>query len=176
MGRALELGLWECFHGLSCQAEIFLGGNLEVDRRAGDYGDGMTNFCKGCHNGPGWDNTMHKANVVLRSSEIANYNNYVIATTAGDHTGYTALVPFERGAAATLAAGNSDPADTSSKVMCLSCHRAHFSPFKNAFRWDYEATLMDEGRAENVQTKAYYGRDFTGTHQRNLCNKCHNQG
>jgi len=127
----------------------------------------------------------------LGGTIAGNYNSYVatgqpLAGSAG--TAYLALVPFERGTAdrTTL-----DPTSTtgpagSSNVMCLTCHRAHASAFKNAGRWDFTTELLAESHplatdggidGDDVAAK-YYGRDIEtdfGPGQRSLCNKCHVQ-
>jgi hypothetical protein len=65
--------------------------------------------------------------------------------------------------------------------MCLSCHRAHASPFADAGRWDFTATFVatdshpragDGGASALDIANRYYGYSFVSG-QRSLCNKCH---
>ena len=76
------------------------------------------------------------------------------------------------------------------QVMCLTCHRAHATPFKDATRWDMAADFLvdshpaiagtdslgnpifDGGATQDDIDNMYYGYSFTND-QRSLCNKCH---
>jgi hypothetical protein len=165
----------------------------ETDASHPAYGQGMSEWCAGCHGDYTGDNTKHPAanSEALGSDKADTYNSYV---ATGDFTGvqataYTPLVPFERQetdkvallAAATSTAG---PDSLNDNVMCLTCHRAHASAFNNITRWDMEHELLAEGfpTAANlvamgaVPLADYYGRDIAtefGDYQRSLCNKCH---
>jgi hypothetical protein len=77
-------------------------------------------------------------------------------------------------------------ADSSSNVMCLSCHRAHVSAFPNAGRWDFETEFLvdshpkdsDAGAVAGDELASYYGEVIATRYnpgQRSLCNKCHIQ-
>jgi hypothetical protein len=171
-------------------------GTAETNSAHTDYGSGMSEWCANCHTA--FINTNVGSHVHpagngddLGGTIAGNYNSYVatgqpLAGSAG--TAYLALVPFERGTAdrTTL-----DPTSTtgpagSSNVMCLTCHRAHASAFKNAGRWDFTTELLAESHplatdggidGDDVAAK-YYGRDIEtdfGPGQRSLCNKCHVQ-
>ncbi len=99
------------------------------------------------------------------------------------------LVPFELqetdSAALLLRSVSTEGPDSSSNVMCLTCHRAHASAFNNITRWDTEEELLIDSLPGATQlgtmgvtdvTAPYYGRDITtvfGAYQRSLCNKCH---
>lgn len=176
------------------------------------YGDGMSLWCANCHQGfytQSPSGGMHPTDVAVPGV----YNSYV---ATGNYTGdiataYDPLVPVERGDA-TASADLADPTDAATagvgidgteQVMCLSCHRAHASPFDNALRWDYStsefiaeswntltgtgAVLPDPAVAamyykhgEVVDVAAFdpAATPFTngyGEYQRSLCNKCHVQ-
>ena len=113
----------------------------------GAYGgnpQGISDFCAGCHNdyhswpaggspngGNGSPWLRHPAGIELPDSgEYAAY------------TSYDPGVPVARKDANTLS-GYSGPSNIvepgTDKVMCLSCHRAHGSPYKDMLRWDYNA-------------------------------------
>jgi hypothetical protein len=72
--------------------------------------------------------------------------------------------------------------DTTSNVMCLSCHRAHASAFPAMLRFNLGfiaeagAYMGISGIATTPQSNAaYYNKpvgDFA-VDQRGLCNKCH---
>jgi hypothetical protein len=173
------------------------------------YGQGMSQWCGNCH-GAFYDtayasNTAghgHPTNVTLGGAEptiLTNYNAYV---KTGDMTGdagvtkggYSSLVPVEMGtnsyatlksaATNTLHGGSNPGADANSKVVCLSCHRAHAGGFESMTRFYVAGTITDtagqytlaSGQTSTAQVQAaYYDRPNTvfATYQRTLCNKCH---
>ncbi len=175
------------------------------DGASTQYGSGMSGWCANCHGGfysQSASSHMHPTDVAIP----ATYNSYV---ATGNYTGdvstaYDPLVPFERGVT-TASSDLPDPTDAatagvgvdgSSKVMCLSCHRAHASAFGNALRWDQTEAFIAEtwislGSNVPATAAAYYkhgtvvdvadpgtGSPFTdgyGEYQRSLCNKCHVQ-
>ncbi|RJX24388.1 MAG: hypothetical protein C4563_00375 [Desulfobulbus sp.] len=65
---------------------------------------------------------------LLATTEYAGYNAYRIETPVGTAT-----------PAGTIDVGAAD----SRIVLCVSCHRAHGSPYADALRWDY--SLMETG-------------------------------
>jgi hypothetical protein len=186
------------------------------------YGAGSTaghvtwgNWCATCH--PGMHSTsgtssnyVHPVDRALGSDiggSIGIYGQYV---KSGDLTGalassFLSLVPFAEnsGDYAVLAthAKNNDSQlagpGTTDTVMCLSCHRAHASGFKDMLRFDYgyeftvlngqyvgsdnpvvtgtRASLQYRGRTNAEWQAAFYDRPATkfATFQRVLCNKCH---
>jgi len=105
--------------------------------RAGQaWGDivSMSQFCAECHGnfhasagvgGPGtW--LRHPTDVALPA-----YTNY---------TAYTPQIPAARTAIASgtaQASGLVTPGSNADVVVCLSCHRAHASPYPDMLRWDY---------------------------------------
>ncbi len=170
------------------------------------YGSGMSGWCANCHGGfyANSASQMHPTDVSVPTV----YNSYVATGNfTGDiATAYDPLVPIERGVT-TGSWDLPDPTDQatagvgvdgSSKVMCLSCHRAHASPFENALRWDYntsefiaESWMYKDSNVDLATAAPYYkhgtvidvadpgsGNPFTdgyGEYQRSLCNKCHVQ-
>ena len=97
---------------------------------ASDKVNTMTGYCVGCHgefhtqlNGTDW--IRHPSDAVLPSS--------------GEYTAYTAYdpnVPVARPDLAAITATGS-VANNEDMVMCLSCHRAHGSPYDDMLRWNY---------------------------------------
>jgi hypothetical protein len=111
----------------------------QVSGNYGFYGLGntVTAFCTGCHGdfhvrqGSQSPWLRHPSDAILPvSGEYANY------------TVYNCIVPVAR---PTLP---SDPSPTvtpgTDMVMCLSCHRAHASPFFKMMRWDYKSTNLSD--------------------------------
>jgi len=168
----------------------------ESDASHVDYGSGMSEWCANCHNGI--LNSEHKSgsglfehpagNNAYLDSAVSRYNSYI---KTGDFSGvqataYLALVPFERGVydPAQLNPTSTEGPDNTSRIMCLTCHRAHASAFQYAGRWDFGAELVadshpaagDGGVSGTDPYYSYYGRDMVsefGASQRNLCEKCH---
>lgn len=171
--------------GTSRRTVIGESGEVADDNHTA-YQSDMSQWCGNCH----WDVTnpasygdKHPADRPLGSTIATTYNGYIstdIPTGGNQETAFWEIAPFE------------DPANTtsstagptgSSKVMCLTCHRAHASAFPNIGRWYFAATFMNEdshpqlgdgdATADDV-TNSYYGRIFDDS-QRSLCNKCHVQ-
>jgi hypothetical protein len=154
------------------------------------FGSGMSEWCANCH--AGFYNAIgkHVAGNVAGAALgglASNYNAYVETgdLTGNSATSYLEIVPFETGAtdSAALAATDSTQGPTAnSNVMCLTCHRAHASPFPNMARWYFDDTLMEEAHpltgdggasADDIANK-WYGRTISAE-QRSFCNKCHVQ-
>lgn len=159
------------------------------------YGSGMSEWCANCHGtfhstaGSSGTYTVHPvgAGAKLDKAEIAAlYNNYK------QGKGLDKLVPFEFGTATPRSdlSGKlaiEQQAETTSNVMCLSCHRAHASGFESMLRWKKGTTdtpfLTDAAGAyvapdgmSNLQVNAAYYNTLPssfGPNQRSLCNKCH---
>jgi hypothetical protein len=113
-------------------------------------GGTISGLCAECHgdfHGPGtagedigtsspW--LRHPTDVVLPSSgEYANYNPD--GAVAGE---YSLEAPIARQSIPTLASSSTVTPGTD-VVMCLSCHRAHATPYEDMLRWDY--TQMEAG-------------------------------
>ncbi len=137
------------------------------------YRAGMSEWCANCHGEfahPGLTH-RHPSGVPLGTDIAATYNAYAgsdnpLGGTAA--TAYLPQVPFEDPSAATRSAAG--PA-ASSRVMCLSCHRAHGSSAPDAMRWDPNVTFL----AEDGLVSGSYALPSPYAHpaQRSLCNKCH---
>jgi len=165
----------------------------EVDDHHVAYGANMGEWCASCHGD--YINDSHKhpsGNGEHLNGEGTNYNMYVATGDLSNDvaTSYLALVPFELQetdpAVLVLRSESTEGPDSSSNVMCLTCHRAHASAFNNITRWDTETELLVDslpGATElaamgAIPDSAYYGRDIGtefGDYQRGLCNKCHIQ-
>ncbi|RJP72412.1 MAG: hypothetical protein C4532_06030 [Candidatus Abyssobacteria bacterium SURF_17] len=143
------------------------------------YVSGMSDWCANCHSGMHSGMTaslVHPTDETLGSDLSVNYNAYVTTSdmTSGAYaTSYLPLIPFEDAANTTTSTTGTTAA---SKVMCLTCHRAHASPYPDAGRWDFAATLLEESHpvGEPYLTQ-YDGAPLDMLNQRSLCNKCHMQ-
>ncbi len=164
------------------------GRNPVNDKEHTAFGSGMSQWCANCHTDFLLGNEMHPVDESLRTTISDNYNEYVSTDvlTGDQATAYWEFVPFETNQAlADLDVTSTVGPGASSKVMCLSCHRAHASAFPDAGRWDFGATLLltdshpqsgDGNLGVDDEKNSYYGRKgkFTAE-QRSLCNKCHQQ-
>ncbi len=96
---------------------------------------GISDFCNGCHQGYHsyvCYNTNHSSSGWLRHP--AGDSNIPASGEFLDYTLYDPLVPVSR---QTLSGVSGAVTPGSDRVMCLSCHRAHGSPYPDMLRWDY---------------------------------------
>lgn len=154
-------------------------GERESDANHTAYRTGMSQWCANCH-GLYHDGDLatfqHPVDRPLGPEIAARYNDY-----AGDDlqrggisgSSYRASVPFETGSAATGPRSTRGPSSTS-KVMCLTCHRAHASSAPAAGRWDFNVALLSD---DGVVSRSYAIPDrYTSPAQGTLCAKCHVAG
>ncbi len=181
------------------------------------YGQNVSQWCGNCHgtiHANGQARLIHPTGSALDVMQINNYNAYVYSgnLTGTFATAYWSMVPVEReiplaqlSTLATYASSPTQPANlatsqnganSSSQVVCLSCHRAHASAWPAGTRWNNNGEFLvvagqypgiDAPTAEGQSGQynlgynqaqvqaAFYGRPATvfATYQRSLCNKCH---
>lgn len=109
---------------------------------AGFYnlGSTMTAYCCGCHggfhdeeNGGGaW--IRHPSDAVIPAE--GEYVNYTV---------YDPLTPVARPDLDGWIAASATVTPSEDLVMCLSCHRAHGSPYPDMLRWDYNSQVAGGG-------------------------------
>ena len=97
-------------------------------------GNTMTAYCTGCH---GNFHTQLDGN----NDWIRHPSDAVLPDT-GEYAAYTVYDPIAPVARPSLTAIASPDlvANNSDMVMCLSCHRAHGSPYDDLLRWQYNGT------------------------------------
>ena len=107
----------------------------------------MTGFCCGCHgnfhveqSGGAW--IRHPSDAV-----IPDRDEYADAYgAAGSGTGvYNPQVPVARDELTGWPGPSAAVTLDSDMVMCLSCHRAHGSPYPDMLRWDYDTMSAGGG-------------------------------
>ena len=168
---------------------ILGGGGNETNSDHTIYKSGMSEWCANCHTNFHSDNTtnfVHPTGENLGSTVAAAYNAYISSDqiTGGDAaTSYWGLVPFEDVQVDLVTADPTNATagpDGNDQVMCLTCHRAHASPFQDAARWDMAQTFLIEshpmvgdGNATQADIDNKYYQYTFETNQRSLCNKCH---
>jgi len=152
-----------------------IGSRPEADDHHTAYLRGVSQWCANCHgmyHEPGSGSAFeHPIDVPLGAAVSQRYNEYRGETnpTGGLLSGaYLAEVPFEDPAGRTSSTAGPGPR---SRVMCLSCHRAHGSSAPSAGRWDFDVSLLvDDGRESGShRIPNPYGDPAQGP----LCQKCH---
>ena len=136
------------------------------------YQGGWSAWCGNCHGDFHNNGTklIHPSNEAIGGTIAQNYNLYAgtDAITGGNAaTAYLAAVPFEDASVTTTSTAGPT---ASSRVMCLSCHRAHATSAPDAGRWDFQLTYLAE---DGVESGSYAIPNPYGHNQRSLCNKCH---
>jgi hypothetical protein len=157
---------------------ISISGAPESDAHHTAYRAGVSEWCGNCHQ------RIHRgSNASFRHIEdralnraLREYNSY-LGTGNDSGTGvdaYKTLVPYEDILSPGI--GDTGPANSTSRLMCLSCHRAHASSGPYAGRWDFKIdTWADEG----FQSGSYpipNPYPAIGPSQGRLCEKCHGTG
>ena len=104
---------------------------------------GIGRFCAGCHHNfhaqgtddLGFENNGSGANDdpwLRHPSDFVIPSTDEYATVIGRE--YDPLTPVGK---QSLTSGSHNVVEAGDKVMCLSCHRAHGSPYPDMLRWDY---------------------------------------
>jgi hypothetical protein len=153
---------------------IDLAGGPEANANHTAYQGGMSAWCANCHgryhDGVG-GSFEHPSGETLGAGISNRYNRY-----NGDDdplggswaTAYLAAVPFEDSGAAT---GSTTGSSASSRVFCLTCHRAHASSAPEAGRWDFNVSLLQE---DGVVSGSWpIPSPYPSPDQGSLCSKCH---
>jgi hypothetical protein len=78
----------------------------------------------------------HPTDYVLPSDTNKEYRLYNSGTGTNDP--YSLVAPVARVNIPNSASGVATPGTNDAIVMCLSCHRAHASPYFKMMRWDYK--------------------------------------
>ena len=117
-------------------------------------GNTMTGYCTGCHgnfhveqNDVGaW--IRHPSDAVIPNE--GEYKNY---------TEYAPLTPVARPDLAGWTGPSSVVTPSTDLVMCLSCHRAHGSPYPDMLRWDYNSQVAGGGGQDIGCFKCHSGKN-----------------
>ncbi|MBK6765650.1 MAG: hypothetical protein IPG71_04750 [bacterium] len=139
------------------------------------YQAGWTSWCANCHglyHDEGSVGFEHPVDETLPNEVVTSYGLY---DGSGNPTGgnpllsYLPQVPYEDMSMTTVSTIGPTAA---SRIMCMSCHRAHGSSAVDLGRWDFRTVNI---RMDGFQSGSYplpnpYG---SGTIERQLCVKCH---
>jgi hypothetical protein len=114
-------------------------------------GNTMSGLCAECHgyfygttsseagNASPW--LRHPTDIILpgATTEYQYYNG-----GTGSNNPYNLDVPVARVNIPDSPSGFVNPGTGEAIVMCLSCHRAHASPYYKMMRWDYKSSTLSE--------------------------------
>jgi hypothetical protein len=142
------------------------------------YLGGMSAWCANCHGDYHANGTalIHKSGVAMGESISQTYNLYNGTTDQQGGSALTSYLPEVAFEDPSMTIASTAGPTASSQVSCISCHRAHATSAPNMGRWDFNVTTL---AADGVESGSYalpnpYAAT-AGTHQRSLCNKCHNK-
>lgn len=148
------------------------GGGTETPVAHSAYNGSWTDWCMNCHEdvhtrGPGFHHPVDRAMEDLATA-YAQYNGSD-DPVGGDHsTAYLPEVPIEDPAVTT---SSTFGAGSSSRVTCMSCHRAHATSAPAAGRWDFNVLHLSLDGAESGSWAI--PSPYSSPVQRQLCVKCH---
>ena len=143
--KGIEDSSWEQNPSSTAHNE-YAGETSHTSGLSGGY-DSISDWCGGCHgefhyrtnqgavgNGSPW--LRHPTDFKLGD---ATGTEYIYNTTDGTNFGpYNPLVPIARADIDSYdGSGPSSTVSGDDQVQCLSCHRAHGSPYPDMLRWDY---------------------------------------
>ena len=142
------------------------------------YTSGMSAWCGNCHadmhTATAGGALVHPSGQAIGATIATFYGlydgttNFVNGVNGTPATSYIPQVPFE-GTTRTTTGSLVGP-DAASRVMCLTCHRAHATSAPNSGRWEFNVTLLEE---DGVASGSYALPQPYDNNQRSLCNKCH---
>lgn len=105
----------------------------------------VTAFCSACHGQfhlPGWiEGSTDGMGGPGAGTWIRHPSDIAIPTT-GEYAGFNPVDNYSK----EVPVGWDNPAAPTREtavVMCLSCHRAHGSPYPSSLRWDYRQTIAN---------------------------------
>jgi len=174
--RSIQDGLYSFTNAAPVATGLAIFGGGESNSNHTAYKSGMSQWCSNCHTD--FHNTdypatlKHPSGDVLGASIAAAYNAYNGSsdlTGGAQATAYLAMVPFEDADTLNTTSSTRGP-NSGSRVMCLTCHRAHASSAPDAGRWDFNVPGLAE---DGHESGSYALPNPYDAYQRSLCNKCH---
>ena len=104
----------------------------------------ISKFCYCCHV------KFHGTAYTQSGSDWIRHPSDHVLPASGEYSSYTTYSPEAPIARdPTVLAGMAGPSGTvtpgSDQVSCLSCHRAHASPYEDILRWDYSGMIAGSG-------------------------------
>lgn len=170
-------GLFYFSAGAPVAEGVSLSGAAESPSNHTAYQSGWSQWCGNCHgvdyHDVGNGRFDHPTDDALESSIANRYGVYLgdaNPTGGSPGTSYLPQVPFQDPSlTSTSTAG---PAATS-RLSCMSCHRAHASSAPAAGRWDWNVDQLGD---DGVVSGSWVIPDpYNDPAQRSLCVKCHDE-
>ena len=184
-GQDVSVGGDLVTYGTSMVAYGISYGDDETNDNHNAYASGYSEWCSTCHTGfhNGYGNMIHPSGTALTGAIVTKYNKYEGTTDCVNNAGspcgtglsadaYLAEVPYEDPAHTIADVTKTAGPTGTSKVACVSCHRAHGSSAPDIGRWDFNVTLLIE---DGDQSGSWEIPNPYDDNQRSLCNKCHAQ-
>lgn len=141
------------------------------------YRSGMSQWCANCHGNyldeNGHVDFEHPTDDFLETREINQYNRYNGASSPGGGTAASAYIPEVAFEDPAMTVGSTAGPLSTSRIMCLTCHRAHGSSAREGGRWDFYVNDISQ---DGLVSGSYpLPSPYSGGNQSQLCRKCHNQ-
>jgi predicted CXXCH cytochrome family protein len=174
-GRSVQDGVAIFLNAAPTAEGININGGAEGPANHTAYQSDMSGWCGNCHGNFHNNNAdlIHPSGRAMGASIASTYGLYngTMDQQGGDPTlSYLPQVAFEDGANTTTSTAGPS---ASSRVSCISCHRAHATSAIDAGRWDFQVAFLHE---DGVESGSLAIPDpYNNLNQRSLCNKCHNK-
>lgn len=159
------------------------------------YRSGYSEWCSSCHGDfhASSGNLIHPSGELLTTEIVDKYNQYRGVQNCVDNpptgptdpcgTGtvtdaYLPDVPFEDPTPGYITTSSTaGPVAGTSRVACVSCHRAHATSARDAGRWDFTILFLSTDGVTSSSWPIPYAQTTlpADDDQRSLCNKCHSQ-
>lgn len=169
--------------------------SIETTTNHNAYRAGYSEWCSTCHGDfhAASGSLIHPSGELMSADIVANYNQYRGVQDCVDNpptgptdpcgTGtvtdaYLPDVPFEDPTPGYLTTSSQvGPVAGTSRVACVSCHRAHATSARDAGRWDFQILFLStDGVTSGSWAIPYAQANLPADDdQRSLCNKCHSQ-
>jgi predicted CXXCH cytochrome family protein len=94
----------------------------------------MSSYCGGCHG------KFHRDDFVGTASPWVRHPSDILLPQTNEYAAYDPVANYSVEAPVAWI-DPSNPSRATAVVMCLSCHRAHGSPYADILRWDYAGMI-----------------------------------
>ncbi len=153
---------------------VDLAGGAESSTNHAAYRSGWSRWCANCHGLYHWAFSPDFGHPVDRALGMAIRNGYNTYAGAGNPTGgdaATAYIPEVALEGPFTQPDSPEGAQASSRLSCVTCHRAHGSSAPAGLRWDGRVLLLADDGA--VSGSHPLPSPYLDPDQRSLCVKCH---
>ncbi|MCP4707664.1 MAG: cytochrome c3 family protein, partial [Planctomycetes bacterium] len=124
------------------------------------YNHSLSRWCSGCHY------NFHEVNGTnYQSNEWYRHPVNTALPGGGEYADYTAypltgpVAPVARPDLGTFTGSSAVVRPGADQVFCLSCHRAHGSPYPDMLRWNYDAIISGSGASTDGCFACHTGKD-----------------